>query len=542
MGCLNHLSGERMSVRAIIGVAAALLCGALGGCSFVLDSSSQQCTVNTDCERFANHPVCQQGVCVESGLGPPNCFFPTADKPLTKLTDFLNQCTTSTHQEFNNCDHLMFGCPGGPSTLPPQATPPMTTPQGATSVPPVPSNLCTDGAPTSGGVPNMIWLSGSSDFGPLMRAAQPSLTAAATPYRAVFQNASSCAGVTSIFSNLPGAADPTKRLMKDPADPTKGGWAFYFDVDGKPVNCRIDPVGMSVGVPITIGISNLYPTTCGFNPTPTTVTEYTGPVVPFVFATKAASKETSISAEAAHMVFANGGMPPNGSGMKPAMPWIDYTKYYIRNTTAGSTVLSALLLNVKITTSMPFWGIDRVSTDNLRDSLLAAPDPDAAIGILSIDFYDKNRGNLKGLYLQSFNQTAGYLPDLKPTTTDKMNVRDGHYPLWGYVHFVVPLDSIGGTSQAANAMTLLFSVDKLDLGLVDAIIAASEVPQCAMKVQRRGEINSSDGSGDFKVRTGYSCGCYFDFKTTGRTDCKVCGTSDECPNGGSCNYGYCEAQ
>lgn len=534
MGCLKHLPGGRTFIIASTGVAAALLWG-LGGCSLALDSSGQQCTVNADCERFADHPVCDQGVCVQSGLGPPGCFFSTTEKPLTKLTDFLNQCTTSTRQDFNNCDRLGFGCPSGPTTLPAQTTAPVTTPQGATSVPPVPSNLCTDGAPTSGGGPNMIWLSGSSDFGPLLRAAQPSLTAAATPYRAVFQNASSCAGVTSIF-------DSTKRLMKDPADPSKGGWPFYFDADGKQVNCRVDPAGMSVGVPITIGISNLYSTTCGFTPTATTVTEYTGPVVPFVFATKAASKETSISAEAAHLVFANGGMPPSGSGMKPAMPWIDYTKYYIRNTTAGSTVLSALLLNVKISPSMPFWGIDRVSTDNLRDSLLAAPDPDSAIGILSIDFYDKNRGNLKGLYLQAFNQTAGYLPDSKPTTTDKMNVRDGHYPLWGYVHFVVPLDAIGGTSQAANAMTLLFSVDKLEKSLIDAIIDISEVPQCAMKVQRRGEINSADGSGDFKVRTGYSCGCYFDFKTTGKTDCKVCSTSDQCSGGGSCNYGYCEAQ
>jgi hypothetical protein len=543
MGCLQHLSGERTSVIAFVGSAAALLCGALSGCSLVLDSSGQQCQADTDCDHFADHPKCMNNVCVESGLGPPSCFFPTTTQPLTKLTDFLNQCTTSTYQEFNNCDRLKLGCPGGLSALPSQATPPVTTPQGSTSVPTPPSNLCTDGAPTSGGgTPNMVWLFGSSDFGPLMRAAQPSLSAAATPYRAVFQNASSCGGVTAIFSNLQGAADPTKRLMKDPADPTKGGWAFYFDDSGNQVNCRIDPAGMSVGVPITIGISDLYSTTCGFTPTATTVTEYSGPVVPFVFATKAASTQVSISAEAAHMVFANGGNPPMGIDMKAAMPWIDYTKYYIRNTTAGSTVLSALLLNVKISATMPFWGIDRVSTDNLRDALLAATDPDAAIGILSIDFYDKNRGNLKGLYLQSFNQSAGYLPDSKPTTTDKVNVRDGHYPLWGYVHFVVPLDSIGGTSSAANAMTLLFSVDKLDQRLVDAIIAASEVPQCAMRVQRKGELNSADGSGDFKVRTGLSCGCYFDFKTTGKTDCKTCNTSDECANGGSCNYGYCEAQ
>src|SRR5262249_15655855 len=152
--------------------------------------------------------------------------------------------------------------------------------------------------------------------------------------------------------------------------------------------------------------------------------------------------------------------------MKPASPWTDYTKYYIRNNTAGSTVLASRVIGVDLT-SMSFWGIDRVSTDNLRDSLLAATDPEAAIGILSIDFYDKNRGNLKALYLKSFQESAAYLPDSSPTVFDKLNVRDGHYPLWGYVHFVVPLDGLGGTSQAANAMTLLFSVDRLDQSLVD---------------------------------------------------------------------------
>ena len=223
MGFLQHLLRERPSVIAIVGGAAALLCGALGGCSLVLDSSSQQCKADSDCEHFANHPKCMDNVCVESGLGPTGCFFPTTDKPLSKLTDFLNQCTTSTYQDFNNCDNLNYGCPGGPASLPMQDPPPVTMPQGSTSVPSVPSNLCTDNAPNSGGVPNMVWLFGSSDFGPLMRAAQPSLSAAGTPYRAVFQNASSCAGVTAIFSNLQGATDPTKRLMKDPADPTKGG-------------------------------------------------------------------------------------------------------------------------------------------------------------------------------------------------------------------------------------------------------------------------------------------------------------------------------
>jgi hypothetical protein len=84
-------------------------------------------------------------------------------------------------------------------------------------------------------------------------------------------------------------------------------------------------------------------------------------------------------------------------------------------------------------------------------------------------------------------------------------------------------------------MSLLFAVDKLDQRLIDEIITASETPQCAMKVSRSGEI------GPFATRTNFSCGCYFDFKTTQHTSCQPCTTSDSCPSDHpSCNYGYCE--
>jgi len=230
-------------------------------------------------------------------------------------------------------------------------------------------------------------------------------------------------------------------------------------------------------------------------------------------------------------VFGLGGTAPPGSGMKDAAPWTDPTKYFIRNTSAGSTILTALVVDVPKT---KFWGIDRLSTDNLRDSLLASTAIDSSIGILSIDFNDKNRGNLKGLYLQSKGQLCGYQPDSSPTTYDKANVRDGHYPLWGYVHFFTPLNSIGVPDPAANAMVLLFNVPKIQQGLVDDIIAASLTPQCAMRVSRKSEV------GDFAPQNGFQCGCYFDFKTKSKTDCMTCATAEDCPGQHPCNYGYCE--
>jgi hypothetical protein len=57
-----------------------------------------------------------------------------------------------------------------------------------------------------------------------------------------------------------------------------------------------------------------------------------------------------------------------------------------------------------------------------------------------------------------------------------------------------------------------------------------------MKVQRGQEM------GDFAVRTGFGCGCYFDFKTKGKNNCQSCATAEDCPSTApSCNYGYCEA-
>jgi len=322
------------------------------------------------------------------------------------------------------------------------------------------------------------------------------------------------------------------RLMHDPLPDAKGGWAFYFDKNRDQVNCRIDPADLSnpPGVQIHIGISDLYAQTCDPRYIPgTTVAEYTGPVVPFVLSTLATSPEQAISAQAAHLIFGNGGLAPLGSGMKDATPWTDYTRYYIKNASGGSVVLTSLLIDVP---KNQFWGIDRGSTENLRDSLLVS-NTNSSIGILSIDSYDKNRGNLKALFLQAKDQRYGYLPDSTPTTIDKVNVRDGHYPLWGYVHFFAPMPP-GGTDPAANAMVLLFNPPRIDQPLVDDIIQASLTPQCAMTVARTSEM------GDFMPRPGFQCGCYFDLKTKRRTDCTTCVTAEDCPGQHPCNYGYCE--
>jgi hypothetical protein len=483
------------------------------GCSFLIDHNALQCNSDADCEKHGGHPLCQNGVCVPSGLGPDGCFYGTP----TSQDQYLNACSTASYQAFDNCTRLgVCSADGGmpAPTDPTNATiPPLVNPVN------VPTQSCSDGAA------NMIYMYGTSDFGPLLKAVQPLLSAQTPSYRAVFMGSTSCNGVASVF-------DSTKRVINNPAANATPNYAYYFDANGAQTPCLLDMAGNTVD----IGVSNLFSTTCNTASaqyvTGGAVSDYTGPVVQFVLSVPSGSSQTAASAEALHAVFGLGGRTGGISGMKDANPWTDSTFYAIRNSNAGSTVLTSLLIGVP---KSKFWGVDRLSTDNLRDSLLASTSPEESIGVLSIDYADKNRGNLRSLYLQAAGQRVGYLPDSTKNTFDKQNVRDGHYPLWGYVHFFTPVGAGGVPSDAAKAFVTKFAVARIDQTLLDNIIAASDVPQCAMKVMRASDM------GDFMPQSNLSCGCYFDFKTTGKSSCAACQSASDCPaDRSACNYGFCE--
>jgi hypothetical protein len=484
-------------------------------CSFTVDREMQQCTSDHDCIRFETgdtaHAVCSDGVCVNSGLGPRGCYY---DSPNTTV-QYLNACTTADDVPFDNCARLGFcGSPVFPDVTQVQSAGALTATIKAVPTPPM---KCADAGP------NVIYMAGTSDFGPLLKQVTPLLMAGAPAYRPVFMGGTSCGGVDAAF-------DPSKSLIKDvPGTQTKAAnYAYYFDDNGVQTSCTLDPAGNVVD----IGVSNLYSTVCSsaYVAGPL-VAGYLGPIVTFGFTVPAASKQESISVEAAHLVFGLGGQNPSGPNQ---MPWIDPAYYSIRNSGAGSTALAAELIHVP---RAQFWGVDRLSTDNIRDSLIASAAPDASIGILSIDYADKSRGNLRVLYLQGEGQLTGYLPDSTATSLNKANVRDGHYPLWGYVHFYTA-NINGAPSVTAGAFVTRFTVPKLDRELVDAMIDASLVPQCAMRVARETEMGAFVHN---PYR--YQCGCYFDFRTVGRNTCSTCKSTNDCPTTSpACNYGFCETE
>ena len=63
---------------------------------------------------------------------------------------------------------------------------------------------------------------------------------------------------------------------------------------------------------------------------------------------------------------------------------------------------------------------------------------EATIGILGNDYYDAgmNRASVKSLAFRAFKQHFAYWPDSTATSFDRRNVREGRYPIWGYVHML----------------------------------------------------------------------------------------------------------
>jgi ABC-type phosphate transport system substrate-binding protein len=505
------------------GMAIALwLCGA--GCSWLIDHSAVQCRTDADCEHFQHHPYCQDSLCVPSGLGPAQCFFATPDNPPTTPEEYLNQCSDSflpgsRDNPLGEC--LSFARPVDPGAGvkdPPVATAPPAKPATA------PTAFCKDLAP--GG--SVLYLSGSSNFQPLLKELAPAVVQKAG-VMPVFRITTSCTGIRSMNSLSPTYA--TDHLVKDPVTASES-YAQIFLGDGGPgVSCLLG----SSGVPVDVGESEIYPESCGPPAnSPEDVSEGLGPILPIVFAVPQVSVERAISFEAARQVFGGGGGVP---------PWEDPGYIYVRGSGTATLRLVAQELQLMPT---KIWGIDQGSAGAMAVNLAGITDlvvAQTAIGIIGADFYDSYRGSLKALAFQAQNQDCAYVPDSSLTSKDKINVRDGHYPLWGRIHFFTARANGLPVSDAAQRFVFLLTSSNLDPEILDAFIDASFVPACAMKVKRETELGdlSNDDPPPF------SCGCAFDARVNPNKSqpppgCTPCTTNGECldANRPSCNYGFCE--
>ena len=265
------------------------------------------------------------------------------------------------------------------------------------------------------------------------------------------------------------------------------------------------------------------------------VGETLGPILPIVFAVPKLSTQKIISAAAAQQVFGGGGGVP---------PWEDPAFLYIRG--QGTATLRLVAKEIGLLPNQ-FWGTDQGSGSAMARNLalLTTPtDADAALGMLGTDYYDQPiyRDSLKALGFQAQGQSCAYLPDSTLISRDKLNVRDGHYPLWGRIHFFAARSNGMPISQAAAELLYLFASPVLDADLLSAIIDSGMVPPCAMKVTRVSDL------GDFTYADPppVACGCAFEAQVGVdplRPECTTCASNSDCPqNRPACRYGYCEQE
>jgi hypothetical protein len=361
--------------------------------------------------------------------------------------------------------------------------------------------------------PRVVYMSGSSALKPFLGPLQQVLSTDSSPYTIVYQSQGSCTGVGQIYG-----ADPTARVIT--------GVGTIFNPDGTTQDCALDAPGDTVD----LGISDVFADSCGAQaPAGVTITDYLGPIQAMTLVVPSASSQRSISAEAAYEAF--------GLGGGAAAPWTEPSYFFVRNAKSGTQQMVARAIGVP---AEQWWGTDRKSADGVRLGLkviLDAPTAEKSIGIVSADYADPERGNLRTLAFQAKGQLCGFLPDSTETSLDKANVRDGHYPIWGPIHFFARTNA-GDPGPAAAAVISHFNTPKVEKALLDAEIAKSLVPQCAMNVTRSTELGPM---GPFTPS--YGCGCYFDSVVSGKSSCQKCTLATDCPSTApACNYGYCEVR
>jgi hypothetical protein len=374
-------------------------------------------------------------------------------------------------------------------------------------------------------LPKPVYVTGSSASKPFLAGVAGALSGTVT---IVYVTGGSCVGVNAIVPGVSGSA------TQIPA-----GTATIWEATGAEVSG-----GCTLAAPVNadVGVSDVFAKSCtGVTTVPATVGDFFGPNQVMTFVVPKASSQNVISAEAAYLLFGFGATAGQVS------PWTDPASIFIRNQNSGTQTMLGLAINVP---ANKWLGNDAGGSSQVLTNVSGASNAEKAIGILATDLADANRDKIKILAYKHYHQYTGFWPDKTATSFDKINVRDGHYPIWGPLHFLALVDGTTHKPAKTEVANLVGYFDgsvtppaSLPLGpgkgtgsLLDLEIAKYDVPQCAMKVQRSTEM------GDLAPYTPAApCGCYFDFKATGATTCTAC-TSDATCGTGKCRNGYCEAR
>lgn len=375
-----------------------------------------------------------------------------------------------------------------------------------------------------------IYISGSTAVEPMLKIFGAQLASQATnPYVLIYDKSGSCGGVTQIQGANTIPANAVVNYVPPDQSPTAAT-----------PTCTIGATAQLNDVVLSDVDATLCP---GVSAQPTGTKDYQGPVNNMVMITPAtAQTRTAISAEEAYLVF---GLGANGG----VMPWVDPMFYFIRTPDSGTRAMIAANIGIGAHAWQGQDGTANGGTAYGSGSLYTAvanqaqTNPDKTIGILGSDYLDQgtNRNTVHSLAFRAFGQHWAYWPDSTVTSYDKINVREGRYAIWGYLHMLLQVDGSGNPTSANGQYFVNLMQGTLtpapSFNVNDAITDSHYVPQCAMKV-----THATEGAPLQPYKPAAPCGCYFDARIAGTApaSCTACTTDATCGSG-KCRFGYCEA-
>jgi hypothetical protein len=409
---------------------------------------------------------------------------------------------------------------------------------------------------------NPVYMAGSTAIKATLSQIGGFLSSQNPPVTIVYAGSGSCNGVIGAIN----AASPNPTPL---VSPSPNYFTYWTIVSGKVTanSCDIYPASVDGGSPnayLNVGLSDVFASSCQVTPgvpppvLPSNLPDEQGPVQAMTFVVPNGSSASSISAQAAYLVFGFGGK----NGIKPVMSWTTDTTMYQRGSSSGTQSMIAVAIGLMPTR---WYGNMVSSTGNMVTAISNADVPltsaqSSTIGIMAAEDVDVQRINaIKGvtvagpdgglvpvdppreLAYQHMNQNCGYLPDSAPNLFDKRNVRDGHYAIWGPVH-AFPVPATPGSVLAKNIGTIVgLLTGTATMNGIDLVTFEAQngiIPQCAMAVKRTTEIGAMSTQSA-------PCGCYYEHIANAvagaDTTCKPCQTPTDCPANYTCQTSYAVA-
>jgi hypothetical protein len=453
--------------------------------------------------------------------------------------------------------------------------------------------VCDPGIPDLSGCcytkPNPVFVAGTSAAKSALQAVASQLTNVSI----IYQTPDSCIALADVVA---GQAATGANVT-----------TTYLAPDGTTPACALSTgAATNPQEAINIAVSDIFPSTCqsvlGMGGiTAGQQIDVLGPIQGQTIDVPSASTATSISAEAAYVLFGYGGMTYTVS------PWNVPSNVFIRPSTSGTLNLIGKVIGLTGTkwanaTNAAAPQVQTSSANMFTAISTVTSNIDATVGILSAQFVLQQNAKavaaggtgktIKTLAFQDKGQSCGYFPDSVANSGDKLNVREGRYAIWGPAHLVANIDgngnatgphaaavaavmnafiatgcegsscppgngtllgpmasssadggaSDGGTSDGGAASPAPSTALKKAVIDAESAPAGGVIPWCAMRVSR-GNVEAGPES---SYQPGEPCGCYFEKLASGATVssyCKACPNGNECTAPYSvCRFGYCEAK